>query len=802
MSTSRSIKNYSDLPAPSTVPQHVAATLCQSKIAISLNSYLNILNSLISRTSSTDMELLLLTDQNISNLFEQILTSLWRNATLLHDLLMQKIFMKNNDDFSFINGELIENINLSLEGLSAPVYYTKKKDSKLSLLEIYSIVFEKIDSLLDTSFIYKDDASTLSKRNKKPAAQIIQLDDGSVILGASSGQSVPRPQLGFFDGSGDNSRTAKFSLCPKAIGLGAPFSNEIESVLCSGEPLKKLVSIVEQFIKISPDSLKNPSYSLMEERPLNLIETFSKLEAFISKLRNEPIFAIDVEYHSLRSFRGFSCLIQISTLTEDSIIDALALREKLYLLNIPFGDPSKLKIFHGCYQDLLWLQKDFSVFVAGIFDTFVATSNVLSLSIPSLSLASLVAYFCSKKEKKTNLVMDKDLQLADWRIRPLSQEMIKYARADTYFLLALFVNLIIITSLNSETPKGWIEWSIRESSTLALKLYFPEDEKSSIGLEFEEAISKAQQSLAIPLSAPSVRAFYALWKWRDSIAREEDESLRYVLPTFMMIKIAQNLPSDAQSVLSCCNPVPPVIRQHASDVALLVWKAASDTETVISSLLPESTKSGNSTEVETISIEHIKEYQDTLNNQVNELLKSINVPSTPLINILSEKSYNNLSEIVYSKIENIKSSFSLVPWQLTEEKPNQMESTLTHELNTSLVLSENLNVASFPLEDLTNIKNKKKKNKKKQKIDPLQFINSNHSLNRSVNLSNNINLLNESELHSCIFKNAPVIPKEQKSENVKRKHFPSNLIEAPEGFDSKKKSKKKSTNGLSKSFIN
>merc|ERR1719300_2231742 len=50
--------------------------------------------------------------------------------------------------------------------------------------------------------------------------------------------------------------------------------------------------------------------------------------------------------------------------------------------------------------------------------------------------------------------------------------------------------------------------------------------------------------------------------WRDKLGRTEDESVMYVLPNHMMMKIATELPREMQGILACCNPVPPLVRQH------------------------------------------------------------------------------------------------------------------------------------------------------------------------------------------------------------------------------------------------
>ena len=135
----------------------------------------------------------------------------------------------------------------------------------------------------------------------------------------------------------------------------------------------------------------------------------------------------------------------------------------------------------------MWLQRDFGLYIVGLFDTYHAT-KVLGASLISLvllpfssfdeldltrrptrtlprttgysqhSLASLLAMY-------TDFEPDKRYQLADWRIRcvtfspsqvgrapkltirlilprrPLPKEMLHYARSDTHFLLSIYDHL-------------------------------------------------------------------------------------------------------------------------------------------------------------------------------------------------------------------------------------------------------------------------------------------------------------------------------------------------------------------------
>jgi exosome complex exonuclease RRP6 len=57
------------------------------------------------------------------------------------------------------------------------------------------------------------------------------------------------------------------------------------------------------------------------------------------------------------------------------------------------------------------------------------------------------------------------------------------------------------------------------------------------------------------------------------VAREEDESVRYVLPDKMLFNIAKIIPVDTNQLLICCTPTPPLLRVHANDVVLLIQDA-------------------------------------------------------------------------------------------------------------------------------------------------------------------------------------------------------------------------------------
>ncbi|KAA8526511.1 hypothetical protein F0562_008286 [Nyssa sinensis] len=173
------------------------------------------------------------------------------------------------------------------------------------------------------------------------------------------------------------------------------------------------------------------------------VETDSQLQELVDVLSKERVFAVDTEQHSLRSFLGFTALIQISTQREDYLVDTIALHDVMGILRPVFANPGICKVFHGADNDVLWLQRDFHIYVVNLFDIAKACEV---LSKPQKSLAYLLETYCG-------VATNKLLQREDWRQRPLSQEMVQYARTDAHYLLCIANSLASELKWQDNTSK-------------------------------------------------------------------------------------------------------------------------------------------------------------------------------------------------------------------------------------------------------------------------------------------------------------------------------------------------------------
>nr|XP_043612897.1 protein RRP6-like 1 [Erigeron canadensis] len=307
-------------------------------------------------------------------------------------------------------------------------------------------------------------------------------------------------------------------------------------------PLEKFS--VFHFIDRNVSKLKPVKPPPVETMPFKFVQEEKDLRELVHKLRVVNEFAVDLEHNQYRSYQGLTCLMQISTRTEDFIVDTLKLQAHIgpYLRDL-FRDPTKRKVMHGADKDILWLQRDFGIYVCNMFDTGQA-SRVLKMERNSLEY--LLLYFCG-------VPLNKEYQRADWRLRPLTNEMLRYAREDTHYLLHLYDLMkrrLLSSSTDPKYPEALLVEVYQRSYDVCIQLYQKEvvDQYSYLSIYGLHAAD---------LSAEQLSVVAALCEWRDIVARAEDESTGYVLSNKCLIEIAKQMPTtigELRNLLKVWNP--------------------------------------------------------------------------------------------------------------------------------------------------------------------------------------------------------------------------------------------------------
>lgn len=135
---------------------------------------------------------------------------------------------------------------------------------------------------------------------------------------------------------------------------------------------------------------------------------------------------------------------------------------------------------------------------------------------------------------------------------PLTDEMLYYARCDTHYLLYVYDiirNDLVTQSDPSDPQKNLIEFALQRSKETSLDRYtpfFPDPSSGEGGRGWANSLLKSSARL----DGPQFAVYRAVHKWRDDLAREEDENPTFIMPPQTLMEIAKILPTDPKALWS------------------------------------------------------------------------------------------------------------------------------------------------------------------------------------------------------------------------------------------------------------
>jgi ribonuclease D len=241
-------------------------------------------------------------------------------------------------------------------------------------------------------------------------------------------------------------------------------------------------------------------------------------------------------------------LLQLSSDRETALVDPLMVAD-LDPVGRLLAAPDLEIILHDADYDLRILHRDYGYTARNIWDTRVAAQ--LS-GEAAFGLGSLL-------ERHFGIRLSKQLQRADWSLRPLTAEMIAYAAADTAYLPSL-------RDLLAErlTSQGRLHWAEEEFRRLEGVRWAPRAAEGEEFLALKGARLLRPQQLAV---------LRALWEWRDTRARELDRAPFRIAGNEVLVALARECPTGLES-LSRVSEVPPSIaRRHGAEFVDVVRAA-------------------------------------------------------------------------------------------------------------------------------------------------------------------------------------------------------------------------------------
>lgn len=256
---------------------------------------------------------------------------------------------------------------------------------------------------------------------------------------------------------------------------------------------------------------------MYDETPLVMVEDKKTLDEVVQRLSRAPVIGVDTESDSFYSYQEKVCLVQISDLDADYIIDPLRIDDLSPLAPI-LADRSIPKVLHGADYDVVCLKRDFDFEIRNIFDTLVAAQL---LGMQRIGLADLI-------QRYFGIELDKQYQRHDWSARPLLPEHLEYARGDTHFLPAL--REIMSRSLRE---LGRMR-HLREECRILEKREWkgrPFDPDGYLNIKKANTLDDAGK-----------RVLKRLYIYRDAAARQMDRPTFKVMPDQVLVRVAHDKP--------------------------------------------------------------------------------------------------------------------------------------------------------------------------------------------------------------------------------------------------------------------
>ncbi len=253
-----------------------------------------------------------------------------------------------------------------------------------------------------------------------------------------------------------------------------------------------------------------------------MIDDDAALAAFVESCEDVEAYAIDTEFHRERSYFPRVALLQINNGEEIVLIDPLEVdatpMKALF-------ESDAVAVLHAASQDLEVFQHWVGVIPTRIFDTQLA-AGFMGMSTPSLA---------ALHDRLLRISLPKTSRLTDWLARPLSDDQLDYAASDVAHLLELRDALV-----EQLDEMGRLEWAEAEFEILRTHPRGRRDPE-----DVWRRIKAVRQ-----LRGASLGAARAIAAWRERLAAELDQPVRFILSDLALVGIAQRKPKTLDQLRS------------------------------------------------------------------------------------------------------------------------------------------------------------------------------------------------------------------------------------------------------------
>ncbi|MCV2402652.1 ribonuclease D [Marinomonas sp. C2222] len=236
-----------------------------------------------------------------------------------------------------------------------------------------------------------------------------------------------------------------------------------------------------------------------------------------------PVIAVDTEFIRRTTYFPITGLIQISEGEKAVLIDPLNIDEweplKALMVN-----PSVMKVFHACSEDLDVFDRLLGVLPTPMYDTQIGEAYASAQW--SLSYVKLIFEYLK-------IEVAKDETRSDWTQRPLTDAQKRYAALDVVYLAKVYP--LQVARLEE---KNMLDWVMEDVDSLKWQYQVNGDPEQNW----------ANVKTAWRLSPAGLTVLRLLFIWRDEQAREEDVPKGQILKDRSLWSVAKNMPTHHRAV--------------------------------------------------------------------------------------------------------------------------------------------------------------------------------------------------------------------------------------------------------------
>ena len=256
----------------------------------------------------------------------------------------------------------------------------------------------------------------------------------------------------------------------------------------------------------------------------SFIDDEKSLSQLCEQLKSSKWLAVDTEFERVSTYYPELCLVQISNGDTTVVIDPITIGDMTPLLDLLY-EPSITKVLHSAHQDLEIFFNIKGSVPPLLFDT--------QLAAPLLGYARGIGYG-NLVNQALGVELEKGHARADWKRRPLSQDMLRYAADDVIYLGKLYQ--MFIEKLKS--IKDQSTFNEKLANLVNAKTYRPEPNLMWNKIFAAKKMKGRQLDIIKKLAA-----------WRELTARQRNRPRKWILTDYALIEMAKQLPKDKAALL-------------------------------------------------------------------------------------------------------------------------------------------------------------------------------------------------------------------------------------------------------------